>query len=85
MANGSTTIESRAASAGAFVATLAGRFALSNHHAPPAITTSSAASAATSGANLKRLFCGVGAAVTGVTSSAGFVGFGFAGTPTCSE
>ena len=41
---------------------------------------SSAASAAASGASPKRLFCGVGAA--GVTGSAGF---GFAGTPTCSE
>ena len=52
------------------MATLAGRFALRNHHAPPAITTSSAASAAASGARPKRLFCGVGA--TGATGSAGF-------------
>ena len=70
MAKGSTTIESRAASAGAFVATPAGRFALRNHHAPPAITMSRPTSAAASGASPKRLFCRVAAA--GVTGSAGF-------------
>ena len=63
-------MESRAASAGAFVAMLAGRFALRNHHAPPAIRNSSAASAAASGASPNRLFCGVGARVHGVAGFA---------------
>ena len=76
---GQTTIERRAASAGVFAATLAGRFALRSHHAPPAITTSSAASAAASGASPKRLFCGVGAA--GVTGSAGFAASALQGPP----
>ncbi len=40
---------------------------------------SSAAGAAASGPSPKRLVCGVGAA--GVTDSAAFAGFGFAGTP----
>ena len=80
-----TTIESRAASAGAFAATLAGRFALTNHHAPPASTTMSAAMPAASGSP-NRHFSGVGAAGgRGVASSAAFAGFGFAGIPTCSE
>jgi hypothetical protein len=40
---------------GAFTATLAARFALMNHHAPPAITTMSAASAAASPVQSVRL------------------------------
>ena len=80
---GSTTMDRCAASAGAFDAIGAVRFPARRYHAPAATRTSNAASAAASGASPKRLFCGVGAA--GVTGSAGFVGFGFAGTPTCSE
>jgi phosphoheptose isomerase len=72
-----------AASAGAFAATLAGRFTLKNHHAPPAITMSTPMSAAASGASPKRLLCGAGAA--GVRDSVCFVGLGFAPTPTSSE
>jgi hypothetical protein len=45
LAKGSTTIENPAVAA-AFEATLAGRFALRDRHAPPAITMSSAAEVA---------------------------------------
>ena len=65
LAKGSTTIERRAASAAALVATLAGRFALRSHHTPPAITMSSAASAAGSG-NAERVCAAHGFADFGV-------------------
>ena len=77
-------MERRAASAGAIVATLAGGFALRKLQPPrrPRSTTMSAASAAR-GASQNRLFLDAGG--VGVTGSAGFFGFGFAGTPTSSE
>jgi hypothetical protein len=52
LTKGNTTIERCAASAGTFVVTLAGRFAMRNHHAPYAITH--AASAAASRASAAR-------------------------------
>ena len=71
--------KTRGLGGGVFVATVAGRFALRNHHAPPAITTSSAAIAAASGASAERFFGAGGFARPGSG------GFAWAGTPTCSE
>ena len=68
-------MEIRAASAGAVEATAAGRFASRNHHAAPPIRTSNAAIPTASGSSAERFFDG-----TGVTGSAGFAGFAWAGT-----
>jgi IstB-like ATP binding protein len=73
--NGSTTMERCFASAGIFVAMLEGRFALRDHHAPPATTTRSATSAAANaGERCKRRAFGAAAGTVAPCGAGGIAG-----------
>jgi hypothetical protein len=67
---GSTTMERRAASAGAFEATAAGRFALTNQNPAPPIRTSNAAIPMVTGRSAERFFGAANCAPSTPTASA---------------